>query len=72
MLKLSTRGVAGQYGYSVAVTYDDEPTETVTFISSVYGAPIVMITPGNPGGMFVRNPERFGEFGPEWVRRFFA
>jgi hypothetical protein len=32
-----------------------------------------MVTPGNPRGMFVTAPERFGEtFGPSWVRAFFA
>ena len=65
-------GVAGRIAYYVTVTYPQEPPYTVTFVGSVYGGPIVMVTAGNPGGTFVRNSERFGPFGPEWVRRFFA
>jgi hypothetical protein len=67
-----TNGVAGQIAYTVTVIYEGEPPAPVTFVGSVYGGPIVMVTTGNPGGTFVRNPERFGSFGPEWVRRFFA
>jgi hypothetical protein len=66
------RGVAGQVAYSVAVTYEGGPTDTVRFVGSTYGGPVVMVTAGNPRGMFVTDPDRFGEFGPEWVRRFFA
>lgn len=65
-------GVAGQISYRVPVTYPTEPTSTVEFVGSAYGGPVLMITPGNPGGMFVKDPGRFGSFGPEWVRRFFA
>lgn len=32
----------------------------------------VMVTAGFPEGVFVTDPGRFGEFGPEWIRRFFA
>jgi len=66
------RGVAGQVSYTVEVTYPGEEPSCVTFVGSTYGPPIVMVTPGNPRGQFVRDPERFGEFGEEWVRRFFA
>lgn len=65
-------GIAGQISYSVPVTYDDEPTSTVTFVGDVYGGPVVMITPANPKGTWVTNPDRFGKFGPEWVHKFFA
>lgn len=64
-------GIAGQVAYSVTVTYPGEDQRTVRFVGSVYGPPIVMVTPSNPGGTFVQDPGRFGEFGPEWVRRFF-
>lgn len=64
-------GVAGQIAYSVDVTYPDEPTSTVTFVGSVYGPPIVMVLPSGVQ-TFVSNPERYGTFGPEWVRRFFT
>lgn len=67
-------GVAGQVGYSVAVTYPDEPTSTVTFVGypGDSPAPVVMITPANPKGVIVTEPSRFGPFGKEWVARFFA
>lgn len=63
-------GVAGQISYSVDVTYPGEPTETLTFVGSVYGGPVVMVSP-NGAQAFVTDPQRFGSFGPEWVRRFF-
>lgn len=65
-------GVAGQVSYSVDVTYPGEAPETIEFVGSVYGPPVVMVTPGNPRGVFVTQPERFGKFGPEWIRRFFS
>ena len=65
-------GIAGQIGYTVEVTYPGEPASRVTFVGSAYGGPVVMQTPGNPEGMFVTEPGRFGDFGPEWVRKFFA
>lgn len=64
-------GVAGQVSYSVDVTYPYEAPETITFIGSVYGGPVVMVTP-NGAQTFVSDPARHGTFGPEWVRRFFA
>lgn len=63
-------GIAGQISYSVPVTYSDEPTSTVQFVGSVYGGPVVMVTPASQ--TFVTDPNRFGKFGPEWVRRFFG
>jgi hypothetical protein len=64
-------GIAGQVSYSVPVTYPGEPTETVTFVGSVYGGPVVMVT-GSDMQVFVKDPARFGKFGPGWVRRFFG
>ncbi len=66
-----SNGVAGQVSYTVEVTYPDEETSPVTFVGSVYGGPVVMITPGVPSGVFVNDVERFGVFEPDWVRRFF-
>ncbi len=66
-----SNGVMGEVSYTVEVTYPDEETSLVTFVGSVYGGPVVMITPGLPGGVFVKDVERFGVFGPDWVRRFF-
>lgn len=63
-------GMAGQYGYDVVVKYPDEPPRPVTFLTSTYGGPIVMMTNGTSAT--VDSPSRFGDFSPEWVRRFFA
>ena len=65
-------GIAGQLAYSVSVTYPGEGASVVTFTGSTYGGPVVMVTPGMPRGMFVTDPDRFGAFGPAWVRRFFG
>lgn len=65
--------IAGQFSLSAEVTYPGEPASTVTFTGSSYGGPIVMITPGNPRGVFVTDPGRFGsELTAQWVRRFFG
>lgn len=63
-------GIAGQFQLDAVVSYGDEPAETVSFVGSVYGGPVVMLL---PSGMqtFVTDPSRHGEFGPRWVRRFF-
>jgi len=67
-----SNGVAGQVSYTVEVTYPDEDTSPVTFVGSVYGGPVVMLTESMPEGVFVNDVERFGVFGPDWVRRFFS
>ncbi len=64
-------GVAGQISYTVDVTYPDEATDRYEFVGSVYGFPVVAISPTGHQ-VFVRDPGRFGsELNPEWVRRFF-
>lgn len=63
-------GIAGQHSYSVPVTYPGEDTNVVQFVGNTAGGPIVMIT-GTGAQTFVTDPERFGEFSPEWVRRFY-
>jgi hypothetical protein len=64
-------GVAGQIEISADVTYEYGPSETLRFVGSVYGGPVVMVTPSGVQH-FVTEPDRFGSFGTEWVRRFFA
>lgn len=64
------RGVAGQVSYSVQVTYPGEDAHTARFVGSVYGGPVVLVMPSG-SQVFVSDPARFGEFGPDWVRRFF-
>lgn len=63
-------GVAGQVSYTVEVTHPGEDAESVTFVGSAFGGPVVMITPAGHQ-IFVTDPGRHGEFGTEWVRRFF-
>ena len=67
-------GIAGQYGYAVRVQYDSEPVETVRFVGSAYGGPVVMVSP-NGTQVFVDRAvtERCGAtLTPEWVRRFYG
>lgn len=64
------RGVAGAVAYEATVTYPGEDARLVTFHGSAYGGPVVMVAGGHQ--TFVTDPGRFGEFGEEWVRRFFA
>lgn len=67
------KGIAGQFAIAVSVSYPDEPASDLAFVGSIYGGPIVMVTPGNPQGQFVDNPGRFGVFlNEEWVRGFFG
>lgn len=66
-----TGGLAGQIRYTAAVRYPEEDTSTVSFVGSVYGGPVVMVTEGFPEGVFVTDPGRFGTFGSGWVEKFF-
>lgn len=63
-------GIAGQVSYTVHVKYPDEPSAPVTFVGSIYGGPVVMVTPEGRQHP-VSDPSRFGKFGPDWVRQFF-
>jgi len=67
-------GIAGQYSLSAVVQYDGEPAETVEFVGSVYGPPIVMVTPAGHQ-VYVSDSviSRIGSrLTPEWVRAFFG
>ena len=66
-----TGGIAGQVQYTAVVRYPGEDSSTVSFVGSAYGGPVVMLTEGSPEGMFVKYPDRFGKFGPDWVKKFF-
>lgn len=63
-------GIAGQVAYTATVQYAGEEPHDVTFVGSNYGGPVVMVW----GGVqyFVTDPDRFGDFGEEWVRRFYS
>lgn len=64
-------GVAGQYAYAVTVTYPGETPERVSFVSSAWGGPIVMVTRSRQ--TVVADPQRFGAtLTLSWVRAFFA
>jgi hypothetical protein len=64
------KGVAGQFAVQVTVTYPGEASRIVEFVGSSYGGPVLMVT--DHGETWVTDPGRFGDFGKEWVRRFFA
>jgi hypothetical protein len=67
-------GIAGDYSISVDVQYPGEQSERVTFVSSVYGPPIVMLMPrGQQVFVSQRVTDRIGsKLTPEWVRAFFT
>lgn len=67
-------GLAGQLSYRVDVSYPGEPAKPIAFVGNEYGGPVVMVTVSNgtESQVFVEDPARFGDFGPEWVRRFFG
>jgi hypothetical protein len=64
-------GIAGQVCYEATVSHAGERPELVAFAGSIYGGPVVMISPQNVQ-TFVAEPDRFGTFNENWVRRFFA
>lgn len=64
-------GVAGQFEVSAEVTYPGEAPEVYRFVGSTFGGPVVAISPSGQQ-IFVTDHERHGEFGVEWVRRYYA
>lgn len=64
------KGIAGQFSVTATVQYPHEEPQQLEFAGSVYGGPVVMITPGG-SQTFVHKPGRFGKFGIDWVRKFF-
>lgn len=64
-------GVAGQRIVTAVVQYPDEKPTDVTFVGSVYGGPVVMVSGDSGTETFVTEPSAFGTFGAEWVREFF-
>lgn len=64
-------GIAGQFAVSASVAYPGEDAETVTFVGSTFGGPVVMVLPSG-AEIFVTDPGRHGEFGTAWVERFFG
>lgn len=67
-------GIAGQYSIDATVQYPGEDPSTVSFVGSVYGGPIVTVTPTGTQ-MFVAAAvtDRLGsQLSESWVRRFFG
>ncbi|UOE45953.1 hypothetical protein [Agromyces larvae] len=64
--------LANQRAYRVNVTYPGEPTRSVSFVGTDgdYGTVVMVMHDGSQHR--VTDPGRFGAFGPEWVRRFYA
>jgi hypothetical protein len=70
-------GIAGQFSVSVELEYTGEGRSSVSFVGSVYGGPVIMVsnTSGRRVETFVTDPSRFGDFGADgiaWARRFFG
>lgn len=66
-------GVAGQFQLDAVVQYPGEARSTVGFVGSVYGGPIVMVTPAGQTWVSSRVTDRIGsELNAAWVRAFFA
>jgi hypothetical protein len=66
------KSFAGQKSFTANVQYPGEKPSSVEFVGpSSGGGPVVMITQGR-NQTFVHDPSRFGPFGADWVRRFFA
>lgn len=67
-------GIAGQTQFTAVVQYPDESPMTIAFVGypdPTTTGPVVTISPSGHQ-MFVTDPSRFGPFGEQWVRRFFA
>lgn len=67
-------GIAGNYSVTVDVTYPGEDTAQLTFVASVYGGPVVMITSaGTQTFVSEATRDKCGtEVTQTWVRRFFG
>jgi hypothetical protein len=67
-------GIAGQRSMSALVQYEGESAQTIVFVGSVYGPPIVMVTPaGHEVFVSSRVTDRIGStLDAAWVQAFFA
>jgi hypothetical protein len=66
-------GIAGQFEISAVVEYEGEAQQTVSFVGSVYGGPIVMVTPYGQTFVSASVTDRIGsQLTPAWVERFFT
>ena len=69
-----SNGIAGEFQVSASVQYPGEDPSTVAFVGSVYGGPIVMVTPaGHQVFVSSRVTDRIGaKLDAGWVARFFG
>jgi hypothetical protein len=66
-------GIAGEYAYTAVVEYDGEGPQEVTFKGSVYGGPILMVTPVTQAFVSESVLDRIGhKLDAQWVEEFFA
>lgn len=64
-------GVAGQFSYTVEVTYPGEDTTKLEFVGHAYGDSVIMCLPTG-AQIYVWDPSRFGDtLSPTWVKNFF-
>ena len=74
ILKISRgKTFAGQRSITAEVQYPGENPSRVEFVGPSIGGPgpVVMISRPSGHQTFVTDPSRFGNFGPDWVWRFF-
>ena len=74
ILKISRgKTFAGQRSITAEVQYPGEKPSRVEFVGPSIGGPGPVVMISRPAGhqTFVTDPSRFGNFGPDWVRRFF-
>lgn len=64
-------GVAGQFSLVATVEYPGEGRSVVEFVGSVYGGPVIMVTPSGHQ-IPVRRPGLGEKLTPAWVRVFFT
>jgi hypothetical protein len=66
-------GIAGQYSMTASIEYPGEPFNVVTFVGSVFGGPIVMVTAAGETFVSQAVTDRLGSKLTEaWVRAFFG
>ena len=69
-------GLAGQYAYSVPVTYPSEPTKIVSFVGWHGSRTVVMVTGHGHAEQTYVTPNVVrrcgGTLSPDWIREFFS
>ena len=74
IVKIESLGImADRRAYRVTTQYHGDPTPITAVFQGPTGeyGPVVMLW-GHSGQVFVENSARFGPFGENWVRNFYA